>query len=467
MSTAIIGKKRSSGGVEVPAFPSKSEAHRLLLTAALADRETVFVCPEVNADILATADCLSALGARVERTASGFCVHPMFSRRRPGDGFRIDVGESGSTLRFLLPLLCSFDLETNVVMHGRLPDRPLAPLDRVLTEHGARLLKNEDGTLTVSGRITPGEYCIDGGVSSQFASGLLFALPLLDGDSTLTLSGRVESAPYIELTLRALAEFGVDIPHTEDYSRFFIRGNSRPHSPLSGGSLTVGGDWSGAAFYLAAGAVGTVPVTVTGLDVSSAQGDREILALLQKMGARTEVSGDRVTVYPSALHGIQIGARNIPDLVPVLAVLGAYAAGETVITGAERLRLKESDRLATTSALLTALGAEVCVTADGLVIAGTGACPTDEKASVGGPETDRPEDGLRSPDTGSCPAGEKKQLHGGTVSSENDHRIAMSAAVAALFASGPVSVTGAEAVSKSAPDYWEQMNQIAEVAYHV
>lgn len=446
MSTATIEKQLpcpTTPAVTVPAFPSKSETHRLLISAALADRETRIACPAVNADMLATANCLTALGASVLRTEEGFSVRPIDTRAPHTDCASLDVGESGSTLRFLLPILPALGIPARITMHGRLPERPLAPLDGVLTAHGASLSREADGTLSVCGRICAGNYTMDGGVSSQFASGLLFALPLTGGDSTLTLTGRVESAPYIGMTLDALARFGVQVTCSEDFSRFDISGNTPYRAPSENKTqntdgreeiptIPVGGDWSGAAFYLAAGAVGKVPVTVTGLDTNSRQGDREILPLLRQMGTRTEISGNAVTVYPSALSGISVDAQDIPDLVPVLAVLGAYASGETVIRGAARLRLKESDRLAAVSELLLTLGGEVTVTEDGLRIRGS--------------------------------AG---RLNGGSVSSAGDHRIAMSAAVAALFCTSPVTVTGAEAVEKSAPDFWEQLQKLAEVEYHV
>lgn len=494
MKTIRIGRKTTPPReVTIPAFPSKSEAHRLLIAAALSDRETVILCSRQNADMLATADCLSRMGAGITRTADGFCVTPIPENARsvsaPGtaradvfaDGkngneqqgtaspdraerpdygrsaqnigkttaamnnglprigttpisetspLKLDVGESGSTLRFLLPVLPALGIDAEITMHGRLPERPLAPLDRVLLDRGITTERRAD-TLTIRGTLPAGNYEIDGGVSSQFVSGLLFALPLADGDSTLRVTGHAESVPYIRLTLDALRRFSVNVREEEGGTLFHIPGN-RPFRSPGNAVIPVGGDWSGAAFYLAAGAVGNTPVTVTGLDTDSAQGDRAILPLLWKMGAKCEVSGGRVTVFPSRLCAIETDASDIPDLVPVLAVLGAYADGITVLHGVGRLRIKESDRLAATRELLGTLGVTVGISGDSETLTVTG--------SRGG-------------------------ITGGTVSSFGDHRIAMSAAVAALAASSPVTVTDAGAVEKSAPDFFEQMKRFAEVEY--
>lgn len=473
MKTARIGRKTTPPReVTIPAFPSKSEAHRLLIAAALSDRETGILCSRQNADMLATADCLSRMGAGITRTADGFCVtpipehpesdsapgtdraeHPDSGRSAQNVGeaaaamnaglpqngtapasetspLKLDVGESGSTLRFLLPVLPALGIDAEITMHGRLPERPLAPLDRVLRDRGITPERRAD-TLTIRGKLPAGNYEIDGGVSSQFVSGLLFALPLADGDSTLRVTGHAESVPYIRLTLDALRRFSVNVREEEGGTLFRIPGN-RPYRSPADTVIPVGGDWSGAAFYLAAGAVGNTPVTVTGLDTESAQGDRAILPLLRKMGARCEVSGDRITVFPSRLCALETDASDIPDLVPILAVLGACADGITVLRGVGRLRIKESDRLAAVRELLGTLGVTVQISGDSETLTVTG--------NRGG-------------------------IMGGTVSSFGDHRIAMSAAVAALAANSPVTVTDAGAVEKSAPDFFEQMKRFAEVEY--
>ena len=370
-------------------------------------------------DIERTADCLCALGAVITPVDGGVRVTPI-KRDAVRKNALLDCGESGSTLRFLLPIVAALGTGATFIRRGRLPTRPLAPLDALLTEKGCSL--TEDGAmLRVTGKINPGDYSIAANVSSQYITGLLFALSLLDKNSTLTLTGKVESAPYITLTLRALAAFGA-APEESFEGHFLVKGAAQPlQSPES---VTVEGDFSGAAFPLALGAIGKHPVTVSGLNSQTAQGDAEILTLLARFGATIMATDSAVTVSPAPLHGIRIDATDIPDLVPILAVVATGATGETVITGAARLRLKESDRLETTAAMLRAVGADVTLTDDGLTIRGG------------------------------------KPLTGGTVDAAGDPRIAMSAAVLSLLTEGPLTLTGAEAVSKSYPTFFKEIFEV-------
>ena len=390
--TQIIPQSHISG--TVAAIASKSAAHRLYICAALADSPTEITCQSTSRDIEATRACLAAM-------ARGEALLP--------------CGESGSTLRFLLPVAAALGLEVDFKMEGRLPDRPLAPLDQQLTAHGVRLSRPCHDLLHVSGRLEPGDYVLPGNVSSQYISGLLFALPLLQGTSTLTITGKIESAPYIAMTLDALKQFGVQ-PECRDHVYTIA-----PTAYRSPGTAVVEGDWSNAAFWLCAGALAG-PVTVTGLDPDSLQGDKEVFEILRRFGAKTEQTGSSFTVSPGSLHAIDIDAAAIPDLVPVLSVVAAAAEGTTRITNAQRLRIKESDRIKTVLAMLTALGAEAEEREDGLVIHGG------------------------------------KALTGGTVDSSNDHRIAMAAAVAATLCK--VTVERAEAVSKSYPRFWEDFEKM-------
>ena len=323
----------------------------------------------------------------------------------------LPCGESGSTLRFLLPVAAALGVEATFHLEGRLPKRPLAPLDGQLTAHGVTLTRPTEDTLRCAGKLEPGDFTLPGNVSSQYVTGLLLALPLLSGTSTLTVTGQVESAPYIALTEEALSQFGALMEKTNWQYQIAPR---RYQSP---GKAKVEGDWSNAAFFLAAGA------SVSGLDLKSRQGDRAILALLQRFGAVVSAEGDTAAVTWDKLHAIDIDAAAIPDLVPILAVLAAVAEGKTRIYHAQRLRLKESDRLAAVASLLKNLGGAVEITADGLLIQGTG-------------------------------------LHGGRVESFNDHRIAMAAAVAGTLASQPVTILGAEAVEKSYPGFFEDFQAL-------
>jgi len=403
----------------VRAIPSKSQAHRALICAALADKPTHIECEGGSEDIAATADCLSALGAEIEREEGIYVVHPL--KLDSNDIATLGCGESGSTFRFMLPIVSALGRKASFVLKGRLPERPLSPLYEELIRHGAELPPQGTVPFCASGQLTPGSYSLDAGVSSQFISGLLFALPLLDGDSELRLIGQAESFPYIELTLAMLEIFGIRTEFKDNV--FFIPGGQTYCSP---GKAHVEGDWSNSAFWLVAGAVGKGSVTCTGLNFKSRQGDRTILDILAKFGAGIEVKekDSAVTVSGGKLRGIEIDARDIPDLVPVLAVAAAVAEGTTVIRNAARLRTKESDRLAAVNAVLRAIGADANETEDGLVIHGPSA------------------------------------FKGGQVSSCGDHRIAMSAAIAATICAGPVVIQGAHAVNKSYPGFFDDLRSL-------
>ena len=379
----------------IPAIASKSQAHRLLICAALADGPTAVACPTLSADIAATADCLRALGAAILYRDGVFSVLPIAA---VPDHPTLDCGESGSTLRFLLPVVCALGANASIKMHGRLPERPLSPLWEELERHGAGLSRPEPDVIAVEGRLTPGNYTLAANVSSQFISGLLFALPLLAGASTVTLTGPLESASYITMTVRALGQFGLDCSLTGNI--FTVPCRARYASP---GHVAVEGDWSNAAFWVVADRICGGTLDVTGLAPDSPQGDRAVLDLAGRIGAGNAV----------------IDCRDVPDLVPVLSVLAAVTPGSTRFINAGRLRIKESDRLAATVGLLRALGGEAEELPDGLVITG------------------------------------RPRLTGGQVDSANDHRIAMSAAVAALACEGPVLLRGAQAVNKSYPAFWD------------
>ena len=396
----------------INAISSKSEAHRYLICAALGDKTCEIVCTDTNADIDATADCMNRLGASVMRTKNGFIVEPIAQIKH---NQILDCNESGSTLRFLLPLSASLGANCRFMMRGRLPGRPLSPLYETMLEKGILLSPQGSNPLEVYGKLPCGSYRIAANVSSQYISGLLFALSVADGDSTLTLEGRLESAPYVEMTLDALRLFGADIDYNSCENSFAIKGKSRLSSPKK---AVVGGDWSNAAFFLCAGAIGNAPVTLCGLDLNSRQGDREIVSILKRMGARITVE-QGITVHPSRLHGIEIDAADIPDLVPILATAASVSEGQTVISHAERLRLKESDRIESVCHTLRTLGADIIPTNDGMIIRG------------------------------------KPRLTGGHVDSYNDHRIAMSAAIASLVCDTPVRIDRFEAINKSYPSFAE------------
>lgn len=397
----------------VRAISSKSEAHRLLICAALGDRECEIICTDTNADIDATVGCLNALGADINRTEKGFLVNPIGEICKNRELF---CNESGSTLRFMLPLAASLGGDCGFSMRGRLSERPLSPLYEILQNNGVTLSPQGSNPLMIKGNFGAGDYTVAANISSQYISGLLFALSVAEGNSTLALEGKIESAPYIWMTVDALTTFGADICFENDKNIFKIKGKHRLTSPER---VTVGGDWSNAAFFLVAGAIGKNSVTLCSLDESSRQGDKEILTVLEKMGANILRADSKITVSPSCLHGVEIDAANIPDLVPILAVAAATAEGETRIYNAARLRLKESDRIESVCHTLSALGADVTATDDGMIIRG------------------------------------KDALIGGEIDSYNDHRIAMSAAIASLSCENPVKISRFEAINKSYPTFAE------------
>lgn len=412
----------------VEAVSSKSEAHRLLIVAALCAGTTNLDCRTTSRDIDATASCLDALGARVTRTRTGFRVVPIRGTsatdnlRQATPAASLDVGESGSTLRFVLPLVAALGQGANITGHGRLAERPLSPLYEELQAHGAALSPQGAFPLEVSGRLRSGRFTLPGNVSSQFVSGLLMAAPVMGGPVEVVVQKPVESRPYIDMTVSALATFGVPVGiESTPQALVYTMGSDAPVTP---GTVRVSGDWSNSAFWLAAGAIGEKPVTVSGLDLRSAQGDRSIMAALALLGAAVTRGHGQVTCEQDDLRGRTLDVSSCPDLVPPLAAVAALAPGETRITGAARLRLKESDRLQTVSAALGAMGADVVPTADGLLIHGV------------------------------------TELTGGTVDAANDHRIAMMAAVAATRATGPTTIIGAECVEKSYPSFFDDFRAL-------
>ena len=425
----VVAPAPLSGEVRAPS--SKSEAHRLLICAAFAPGTTDIDCTTTSADIEATVRCLEALGANITRTRVGFRVRPVPGSSatdnvpEPAPDALLDCGESGSTLRFLLPVVAALGRGGRLTGSGRLPERPLSPLYEELVSHGVTLSPQGEMPLSVSGKLRPGRFELPGNVSSQFVSGLLMAAPLMGAPVEVLVREPIESLPYVTMTVDALARFGAEVSEGDAVSkdgseaRSFVV--SAPRGLVSPGTVGVGGDWSNAAFWLAAGALGEKGVAVRGLSDRSAQGDRQVLAALALFGARVLRSPDGAAVEPDHLAGRTIDVRSCPDLVPPLAAVAAVSEGTTRITGAARLRIKESDRLATVSAAICALGGSASIDGDDLVIDGT------------------------------------PRLCGGTVDAANDHRIAMMAAVLAARCEEPVTIVGAECVAKSYPTFFEDL----------
>lgn len=406
--TITITPGKLSGSVTPP--PSKSQAHRLLIAAALAHGESVISNVALSQDIEATLRCLEELGAEFTVDGSTITVRGMganaMSPLRRMAYPRLDCGESGSTLRFLIPIALAVRGGGIFTGHGRLMERPLKPYFDLFDEKGIAY-ELKDNTLTVSGLLEPGEYRLPGDVSSQFFTGLLFALPLLGGPSALIPTGPLESGGYVQMTLQAMALFGVEFPATLSLPPHY---HPQGNQTYRAANAAVEADWSQAAFWYAAGALGN-PVVPAGMDPYSLQGDRVVMEQLLALSGPGDLALD---------------VSGCPDLVPPLAATAALRAGRaTRLTNAARLRIKESDRLASVTAVLGALGADITEGPDFLEIRG------------------------------------KETLSGGAaVDSFNDHRIAMMAAIAATRCETPITITGAQCVAKSYPDFWEVYGQL-------
>lgn len=379
--------------------PSKSQAHRLIIAAALSDGFCKLSNVDLSEDIQATLRCMRTLDA--DASADGTIIRGadlVDGHEEPAPEV-MDCGESGSTLRFLIPVALALKGGGKFTGHGRLMERPQEPYFALFREKGI-FYEQKDGVLTVEGKLTAGVYTLPGNVSSQFITGLLYALPLLEGDSRIELTTDLESRGYVDMTLDALKRFGVTVEY-DGKRTFHVPGNQYYQHQ----NLAIEADWSNAAFWYGAKFLGC-PVEIGGLDQASVQGDRAIAGFYEQM-----VGAGR----------LELDVSQCPDLVPPLAAMAALRAGETTaIVNAGRLRIKESDRLATVTEVLNALGAQVEEHEDHLVIHG------------------------------------REKLAGGvTVSGHNDHRIAMMAAIAAIRCEKPVTITGAECVKKSYPKFWE------------
>lgn len=393
-----------AGTVEAPA--SKSVAHRMLICAALAEAQSTIKINKTSEDIEATANCLESLGVRIEKNGALWTVTP--PEKFPEEAV-LDCGESGSTLRFMLPVAAALGITATFTGHGRLPERPIAPLLDEMKNHG--VVCNDTFPIKISGRLAGGKYKIAGNISSQFVTGLLLALMLCDEKSEVKVIPPVESGPYIDITTKVLEAFGVGV---EKNGTVYTIMPSRP----VGGGFDVEGDWSNAAFLIALG------VEVSGLDEQSVQGDKKFLDTLVCLGAVIKKENGFLQADLSSLQGTRIDASDIPDLVPVLCALASTADGQTLIYNASRLRLKESDRIKTTVQMINSLGGEAVETDDGIIING------------------------------------KVTLRGGEVDGCADHRIVMSATVMALRCENPVTITGAQAVNKSYPEFFNDYTML-------
>ena len=405
---------------EVTPPPSKSQAHRLLICAALAVEPCSIVCNSVNDDIMATMRCLNALGARITFSSGVFDVQPIELVK----GGTLDCGESGSTLRFLMSVAAVLGADATFTGVGKLPQRPMGALTDVLAAHGMAFERHTSDELpvTCSGTLQGGRFTLPGNVSSQYLTGLLFALPLATVDSEIEVTGGLTSASYIDMTIDALRTAGISVERRNNI--FTIKGNQQYHMPER---VVVEGDWSSAAFWVVAGVIGKQPVTVCGMNNESLQGDSAIVDHLRSMGAFITVEDDRVVAMPSHLFGTELDCMDTPDLVPVLSVAAAVAQGTTTFVNVGRLRFKESDRLAAMKSVLASFGITSSVGEDTFTVYG----------------------------------GDPVALT--TVESFGDHRIAMSAAILSTVAKEITTISGSGCVAKSYPSFFEDFASLGGV----
>ena len=407
-----------NGKIEIP--PSKSYSHRAVIAAALAEnsRKSKIDNLKFSVDITTTTDIMENWGAEIERFENALEIIGNGGKVLLKDKY-VQCNESGSTIRFLIPIGITDENELIFDGKGKLVDRPLDSYYRIFDKQGI-FYKNENGKLPleVNGKLKAGNYEIDGNISSQFITGLLYALPLLDGDSKLTINKNLESKGYIDLTFEILKLAGIEIVNN-NYKSFDIKGN-QIYKPFD---YTVEGDYSQVAFWIVAGIISANKdneVKCLHVNKNSLQGDREIIEIVQRMGANLEIFDDYVIVKPSKTKGTVIDISQCPDIAPILTVLAALSEGETRIINGERLRIKESDRITSIKTELNKLGANVAEEGDSLIIQGV-------EGFAGGV----------------------------TVSAWNDHRIAMSLAVASSRCEKEIILEEAESVRKSYPHFWD------------
>lgn len=414
MNSICIEPKVLNGTVSMP--PSKSAAHRAIICASLAKGVSVINNVSLSNDISATVDCMRRLGADI--TFNGDTLVINGSHTLSVASAVLDCGESGSTLRFLIPIAAVGGVRTTFVGHGKLPQRPIGVLTDCLPLHCTECTTQGGLPLSIQGQLHNGSFAVAGNISSQFITGLLLALPLLEGDSEIVLTSELQSSDYITMTTDAMKEFGVTVRRTAQ--GWHIPGGQR-YQPRN---FKVEGDWSQAAFFMTAASLGGC-ITIDNLNLNSSQGDKACLELYKAFGADITVSeSGAITICRNRLNALEINAQNIPDMVPALAVTAALCTGTSVIYGAERLRIKECDRLGAMAHNLKLLGADITETQDGLIINGV------------------------------------PELKGGHVSGFNDHRIVMSMAAASVGCRNAVTVSDKESVNKSYPSFFEDFERL-------
>lgn len=420
MNSLRLSKSKLNGTVKVP--PSKSMSHRAIICASLGSGISIIENIDYSDDINATIDAMIALGAVIDKEEDKIIINGIYREGTVKNSVRlIDCNESGSTLRFIIPISLLFDGMTKFIGKGNLGKRPLDTYFDIFKEQGIKYNNVENElNMIVKGMLKPGEFSLPGNISSQFITGLLFSLPLLDGDSKINISTNIESKGYIDLTLDCMKDFGIEIEN-RDYKEFIIRGNQKYISR----NYRVEGDYSQAAFYLAADALGS-DVAITDLKKNSLQGDKEVIDILERMGAKFIVDKNNIKCnVEDKLVSTVIDASQCPDIIPVISLVAALAKGRTEIINAGRLRIKECDRLKAVATELNKLGAKIVEKEDGLIIDGV------------------------------------DELQGGAeVWSWKDHRIAMTLAIASTRCINPIELTDYDCIAKSYPGFFEDFKML-------
>jgi len=421
MKTLTISKTQKSNKSVVSIPSSKSYIHRYLISSLLAEGESVIENVSFSNDIRATLSCIEELGAKVSVEANTIRVEGAPQKK---DAASLNCGESASTLRFMIPVATLFAKNIDYTGSQTLFKRPLTPYFRIFDENKMNYDFKEGEYLKLSGEFGTREFSIDGAVSSQFVTGMLFTLPVMDFDSTIKIEGVLQSKPYVDITLEVLKNSGIEIKNN-DYKEFFVKGNQK-YKP---GNYFAQGDYSQVAFFLVAGCFAG-GVECTNMEPCSLQGDKKIVDILREMGAQITSTSRGFYVNKSSLKSIgTIDASDIPDIVPILSLACSVAEGTTVIKGIERLRIKECDRAFATVDVLSKLGADICEKDGTLVING------------------------------------KSELCGGRVNSFNDHRMAMTASVASLVCTNAVTIEDPMSICKSYPSFYDDLYATGFVKY--
>lgn len=416
MKKAIIKPSFLHGEITLP--PSKSAAHRAIICAALCKGKSTIKPVSMSKDMLATIGAVREMGAQVDIDGDTLIIDGtnIFSKKT----CRVNCIESGSTLRFIIPICAVGGVETTFVGEGRLPQRPIGDYLRLLPENGCECDSEGGLPLKITGKLKAGRYELAGNISSQYITGLLLALAITDGESEIVLTTPLESVGYVNMTIDVMRKFGVNIITTEN--GYIIHGNQE-YKPCD---FYVESDWSQAGFFLCCAAIGAGELAVNGLDGNSLQGDRQIAEIFTQMGADIKSQNGKITAKKGAnLQSIKLDVSQIPDLVPCIAAACACADGESEIYGGARLRIKESDRITSTVNMLKSFGVNAEERSDGMKI---------------------------------YPCGEIKNVC--EVDGCNDHRIVMAAAMLALVSENETHITYADSVNKSYPDFWEEYNRL-------